>query len=74
MDSTDDFIGRAIIEPEDCAIVTQQQLQDAGNDELRVYVEPRWHPIFIKTGEPYCGEVLIRFVVTDYDFNFRQSA
>ena len=52
MDSTDDFIGRAIIEPEDCAIVTQQQLQDAGNDELRVYVEPRWHPIFIKTGEP----------------------
>lgn len=27
IDSTDDFMGRAIIEPEDCALITQEKLE-----------------------------------------------
>lgn len=76
-DSTDDFLGRAIIEPEDCAIITQNMLEEyekIGKSELDVPVEPRWHPFFFGPGEPKCGEVLVAFAVVEHDFNFQFEA
>ena len=70
MDNTDDFLGRAIIEPEDCAIITQEKLEEYGNDELKVPVEPMWHPFHYAPGEPKCGEVLVAFSVVEHDYNF----
>lgn len=73
LDSTDDFIGRALIEPEDCALVTQKELEEANDDELQLTTEPRWHPFHPAPGEPTAGEVLVRFVVVEYDYAFKQS-
>jgi len=70
LDNSDDFLGRAIIEPEDCAIITQDMLEQHDNDELKVPVEPRWHPFHFAPGEAKCGEVLVAFSVVEHDYNF----
>jgi hypothetical protein len=70
LDSTDDFMGRAIIEPEDCALITQEKLEAFNNQELNVDVEPRWHPFHFAPGEPKCGEILVAFAVVEHDYNF----
>ena len=36
LDSTDDFLGRAIIEPEDCALIDQKTLEEFQNQEMNV--------------------------------------
>ena len=71
LDSTDDFLGRAIIEPEDCALITQEKLEAFNNDELAVDVEPRWHPFYYAAGEPKEGEILVAFTVVEHDYNFK---
>ena len=68
-----DFMGRAIIEPEDCALITQEKLEQFNNDELAVDIEPRWHPFKFAPGEPNCGEVLVAFAVVEHDYNFHFS-
>ena len=70
LDSTPDFMGRAIIEPEDCAIVTQEMLEKFGGNELQVPIKPRWHPFFFGPGEEQCGEVLVRFALVEHDYQF----
>ena len=56
-DSTDDFLGRAVIEPEEAALVIENMFGDNGLNEIPS--KPKWHPIHYQEGEPKCGEVLI---------------
>jgi len=84
-DSTPDFLGRSIIEPEDCSIIMQEsfELCEAHNQRncdmcahlcQDIPMVPRWHPIHFAPGEPKCGEVLVSFAVVEHDFNFNAAA
>jgi len=58
-DSTDDFLGRAVINADDCSLIM------AGEQEMPD--KPRWHPIRFAIGEPECGEILVSFSVSSLD-------
>ena len=84
-DSTPDFLGRAVVEPEDCAIIMQEQFEfcEAHNQKNcdmcahlmnEIPLVPRWHPFHFAPGEPKCGEVLVSFAVVEHDFNFNNAA
>jgi len=67
-DHTDDYLARAIVEPEDCSIVTQSDFE---HDPIKEIPDtPRWHPCRFSTGEPKCGEILVSFAVADIDHSF----
>ena len=67
-DRTDDFLGRAMIEPEDCNLTLQKEFENDRSKEIPS--EPRWHPIKFQEGEPACGEILVSFAVAETDYNF----
>ena len=69
-----DFMGRALIEPEDCALIFQSDFENNYDLEDSVFVKPRWHPFYFAKGQPKCGEVLISFIVTEYDFNYKHKS
>lgn len=70
LDSTDDFLGRATIEPEDCALITQRELEAANHDESQIQRDPRWHPFYFAPGAKKFGEVLVKFIVVSNDYKF----
>ena len=39
--------------------------------EDSLFVTPRWHPFYFNKDNPPIGEVLVSFIVTKYDFNFK---
>jgi hypothetical protein len=55
LDSSPDFLGRAMIEPEDenCVLVYEKDFKN--DKELEIPVKPTWHPIKYQEGEPACG-------------------
>ena len=67
-DSTDDYLARAIVEPEDCSIVLQSAFETDRTKEIPD--TPRWHPLFYAPGEPKSGEILVSFSVSQLDYNF----
>ena len=78
-DSTPDYLGRAIIEPEDCSIVLQSKFEKCEDHDqkncdmcanlmLDVPAVPRWHTFHFAPGEPCCGKVLCSFAVVEHDF------
>lgn len=84
-DSTPDFLCRAIIEPEDCAIVMQEEFEQCkqhGQPECDLCAHlmaeipktPRWHPCYYSPGTPKCGEILVSFAVSDHDFVYSKPA
>jgi hypothetical protein len=50
MDSTDDFMGRCVILPTDCALVDQAEFINDHSKEVPAV--PRWHPVKFAEGEP----------------------
>lgn len=62
MDSTDDFLARAIVEPEDCVITKQKEFEIDRNMEIPV--KPKWHELHFMPGEPKSGEILVSFSVS----------
>jgi hypothetical protein len=70
LDSTDDYMCRCVVEPEDCAIMMVQEkckLHENINCSFtecafsEVPKEPRWHPCFYSPGSEKCGELLVSF-------------
>lgn len=72
MDSSDDFLARAIIEPEDCAVTMQKDFEDDRTQEIPQ--TPRWHPLRFMAGEPMSGEILVSFSVSAIDYNYMHPA
>lgn len=83
LDNTDDFLGRAIIEPKDCSIIIQKDFEKCSvhNEEGCMYCieertnkeipdQPRWHPLRYAVGEPMSGEILVSFSVSKTDYNY----
>ena len=72
LDSSDDYLARAIIEPENCAISLQSQFEN--NKNLEIPATPRWHPMRFAEGEPMSGEILVSFSVAEIDYNYIMPA
>jgi len=72
LDSSDDFLARAIVEPEDCAITLQKDFEVDPN--LEIPPTPRWHPLHFLPGEPKSGEILVSFSVSAIDYNYMHPA
>lgn len=72
LDSSDDFLARAIVEPEDCAISLQKDFEVDTN--LEIPPVPRWHPLHFLPGEPKSGEILVSFSVSAIDYNYMHPA
>lgn len=72
LDSSDDFLARAIIEPEACAIAQQKHFEMDKN--LEIPATPRWHPLRYVPGEPKSGEILVSFSVSAIDYNYMHPA
>lgn len=72
LDSSDDYLARAIIEPEDCNIIQQKDFENDRNKEIPD--TPRWHPLHFLPGEPKSGEILISFSVSEIDYNYMHPA
>jgi hypothetical protein len=85
-DSEPDFLGRAIVEPEDCEIIMQKDFETCKEHSNKgctnpecmgamsdVPIKPRWHHFHFAPGEPKCGAILVSFAVVDHDFNFNQK-
>lgn len=72
MDSKDDFLARAIIEPEDCAIVKQSDFENDRGKEIPL--KPRWHELRFMPGEPKSGDILVSFSVSQIDYNYLHPA
>jgi len=72
MDSTDDFLGRAVIYLNDPK--TSTNIRDFGDDEAKYngVPMPEWHDIKFGFDQsaPSCGQVLCSFVITRDDFDF----
>lgn len=67
-DFSDDFLARAIVEPEDCNIHLPKDFEH--DKFLEVPPKPRWHPLRFAEGEPECGGILVSFAVAEIDYNF----
>ena len=67
-DSSPDYLGRAIIEPEDCQISLQSKFEKNKIEEIPI--RPRWHPLKFAEGEPACGQILISFSVSSLEYNY----
>jgi hypothetical protein len=76
-DSSNDYLARAIIEPEDCAIVLEKDFKtctEHGQDRCNycrderalkeIPLTPRWHPLKFSVDSPTSGEVLVSFSVS----------
>lgn len=61
-DRTDDFLARAIIEPESCVIVNQKDFENDKNKEIPN--KPMWHELNYMPGEPKSGEILVSFSIS----------
>lgn len=72
LDSSDDYLARAIIEPENCAISLQSQFEN--DKSLEIPETPRWHPMRFAEGEPMSGEILVSFSVSEIDYNYIMPA
>jgi hypothetical protein len=61
LDSTDDFIGRAVI-----------NIADAAISEDDTIPEPRWHKVIMgfSQNEPSIGSILVSFSLVPDDFRF----
>lgn len=73
LDSTDDYLGRAVIYLKDAA----SNLEFGDDDEECNRVpKPKWHDIRIGFDEstPPCGQVLCSFIIARDDFNFETPA
>ena len=85
LDSTPDFLCRAVVEPEDCSIVVQKDFDVCSTHSVsncpnpdcvdfykrkEIPLEPRWHPCYYTVGTPKCGEILVSFAVTELDYNY----
>ena len=70
MDSTDDFLGRAVIKLEDAAVA---ELSTVGREGIEKPPVPKWHCIRAGFDEtlPACGEVLCSFALVDDDYLFK---
>ena len=33
-------------------------------------IDPKWHPIHFKLGEPSCGDILCSFCIVEHEYNF----
>lgn len=62
LDSTDDFICRAIIPISEAHVSYEDSVP-----------KPKWHPCRLKSGAPMSGEVLVSFSIVDSDFNFKKT-
>lgn len=78
-DSTDDYLCRCIVEPEDCAIYMCKEkcdLHDNANCALpacryrEVPKEPRWHICEYSPNTGKCGELLVSFAVAEDDYEW----
>lgn len=74
LDSTDDFLARAIInpgaeKPEDRPVITQQKDFEIDR-HLEIPDVPKWHPLRFLPGEPKSGEILVSFAVSAIDYNY----
>ena len=80
-DSSNDYLARAIIEPEDCAIVLEKDFKtctEHGQDRCNycrderalkeIPLTPRWHPLKFSVDSPTSGEVLVSFSVSQLEY------
>ena len=78
-----DFLARAIVEPEDCSIVKQSEFDPCKAHDnqnctlclaIRTQAEipgtPRWHPLKYTQNDPESGQVLCSFSVTQTDYTY----
>lgn len=89
MDSSDDYLARAIVEPEECFTIGDGK--DANGDPIKQWsislqkdfeidrnneipARPQWHPLNFMPGEPKCGEILVSFSVSQIDYNYVQRS
>lgn len=79
--STPDFLCRCIVEPEDCAILMeddfktckthkQENCEMCASKNEEIPKVPRWHPCYFSPGGPQCGELLVSFSVTSDDYRY----
>jgi hypothetical protein len=62
LDSTDDFICRAIIPVTDAHVCYEDSVP-----------KPKWHECRLKSGAPVSGEILVSFSIVDADFNYKKT-
>jgi len=79
-DSSDDFLARCIVEPEECGDTLTLLTVDCekhGNKgckecyrDIEIPTEPKWHPLRFAPGEPVSGEILVSFAVADLEYKY----
>ena len=57
LDHTDDFLGRAIIEARNANILMEDDIgiKNKKKSMAEIDIEPKWHNIHFKLGDPACG-------------------
>jgi len=65
----EDFLGRAIIEPEECGDSLIILNEDDPKDKIPI--KPKWHPIKFRSDGPSQGAILVSFSVSDLDFAYK---
>lgn len=80
MTSKIDYMGRAVIEPEDCSLIREEEMPESRDaaeilsmkhEDGSLIHPPRWHSLHYAPGEPECGQVLVQFIVVETDYNFK---
>ena len=71
LDSSDDYLARAILHPKDLDYAIVHQNQFSENRSLEIPTKPKWYPLRYAAGEPISGEILASFAVAEMDYNFK---